>query len=375
MVPTDEHRQRGRLRVLFLSWRDEWHPEAGGSEHTLGRVARGLADRDHLVTIATARYPGSSSREMRDRVRYLRRGNRLTVYGFGFARALVERADVIVDVQNGVPFFAGLAQPSRTLLLVHHVHREQWPVAVGPIAGRLGWAIESRVSPWVHRSCDHLAVSASTAAELSALGHPAHRITVVHNGSDAPASLTARAPDPRLVVVSRLVPHKQIEHAIDCLGDLLSRFPTLRLIVIGEGYHLPDLRRYAANRGLGAHVDFLGKVDDATRDAELARAWVHLLPSLKEGWGLVAIEAAACGTPTIAYRSAGGVVESVVDGVTGYLVDTPAELRRATERLLEDRALAQHMAISCEIHAASHNWKAAVDGFEDALFAVVESRS
>lgn len=372
---TDAPQHRGRLRVLFLSWRDEWHPEAGGSEHTLGRVSRGLAERDHRVTIATARYPGSSPRETRDGVRYFRRGNRLTVYGFGFARALADRADVIVDVQNGVPFFAGLVRPSRTLLLVHHVHREQWPVAVGPIAGRLGWAIESRVSPWVHRSSAHLAVSASTAAELAALGHPAGRIRVVHNGSDAPASVAARSSQPRLVVVSRLVPHKQVEHAIDCLGDLLPLFPTLRLVVVGEGYHLADLRRYAEVRGLGAQVDFLGHVDDATRDAELARAWVHLLPSLKEGWGLVAIEAAACGTPTVAYRSAGGVVESVIDGVTGYLVDTPSQMRQATERLLKDRALAQHMAISCEIHAASHNWKAAVDGFEDALFDVVESRS
>lgn len=359
-----------RARVLFLSWRDEWHPEAGGSERTLGRLSRGLAERDHDVAIATARYPGSAPREVHEGVRYLRRGNRLTVYGFGFVRALADRADVVVDVQNGVPFFAGLIRPSRTLLLVHHVHREQWPVAVGPVAGRVGWTIESRLSPWVHRASDHVVVSASTAQELAALGHPAHRISIVHNGSDTPESLPSRSPDPRLIVVSRLVPHKQVEHAIDCLADLLPTYPTLRLTIVGEGYHLPALREYAHAQGVSAHVDFLGHVDDATRDAELARAWVHLLPSLKEGWGLVAIEAAACGTPTVAYRSAGGVVESVVDEVTGFLVDSRNGMTLATARILEDRLLAQRMAESCGVHAASHSWKSAVDSFEDLVLRV-----
>jgi glycosyltransferase involved in cell wall biosynthesis len=363
------------LRILFLSWRDEWHPEAGGSERTLGHLSRGLAERDHAVTIATARYPGRPSRETHDGVYYIRRGNRLTVYGHGFARSLIQRADVVVDVQNGVPFFAAVTRPSRTVLLVHHVHREQWPVAVGPLTGRVGWLIESRISPWVHRATSHVAVSSATSAELIALGHPSHRMNIVRNGSDVPSTLPERSRTPRIVVVSRLVPHKQIEHAIDCLGELLPRYPDLRLTVIGEGYHLPALRAYATSRGVDQQVDFMGRVDDATRDAELARAWVHLLPSLKEGWGLVAIEAAACGTPTIAYRSAGGVGESVLDGNTGFLVDSPAELTRKTETLLSDRGLADMMAMSCRVHAAAHTWKSAVDGFETVLLNVAAARS
>ena len=68
-------------------------------------------------------------------------------------------------------------------------------------------------------------------------------------------------------------------------------------------------------------VTFHGHVDDATRDRILARAWVMALPSVKEGWGIAVTEAAAQGTPTIGYRSSGGLEESIVDGVTGWLVD------------------------------------------------------
>ena len=351
----------------MLSWRDEWHPEAGGSERTLGQVARGLVERGHAVTVATARYAGRPSREWHQGVLYVRRGNRLSVYAHGFARASMKRYDAIVDVQNGIPFFAAACRPRRTLLVVHHVHREQWPVAVGPIASRIGWIIESRVSPWIHRSSAHLAVSSSTAGELVEIGHPAERIAVVRNGTDPPASLPPRHPSPTLIMVSRLVPHKQVEHGITCVASLMQRHPNISLRIIGEGHHEHSLREYAQRLGVDDRVEFLGRVDDVTRDRELAKAWVHLLPSLKEGWGLVAVEAAACGTPTIAYRSAGGVTESVIDNQTGFLVDTQATFYDAVERIITDRALAERMSIACGVHAAAHSWKATVDGFEDAI--------
>ena len=81
------------------------------------------------------------------------------------------------------------------------------------------------------------------------------------------------------------------------------------------------------------------------RDRLLAEAWVVLLPSVKEGWGLAVLEAAAQRTPTIAYRHAGGVTESVVDGVTGYLVDDVDAMTRRTAAAAAqplDAAAARH---------------------------------
>ncbi len=365
---------RPPLRVLVLSWRDEWHPEAGGSERTLGEVARGLAERGHEVTVTTAAYPGRLHDEVDRGVRYRRRGGRLSVYPRGLLHSRAVGYDVVVDVQNGVPFFAAVGRPRTTLLVVHHVHREQWPVAVGPVAGRIGWFLESRVSPWVHRASHAVAVSSSTARELVELGHPGERLLVVRNGSDTPGALPPRDDVPRIVVVSRLVPHKQVEHAVEALAELRDAHPDARLRIVGEGYHRSELEALAARLGIDDRVDFLGHVSDAERDAELARAWVHVLPSLKEGWGLVAVEAAACGTPTLAYRSAGGVNESVVHGVTGYLCDDQADLVSRLDALLSDRALVERLGLDCGIHAAAHSWKSTIDGFEDALYVVHRSR-
>jgi glycosyltransferase involved in cell wall biosynthesis len=359
-----------RLRVLVLSWRDEWHPEAGGSERTLGQVARGLVERGHQVTVATAAYEGRPRDEVDRGVRYRRRGGRLSVYPLGLLHSRATGYDVVVDVQNGIPFFAAVARPRTTLLVVHHIHREQWPVAVGPATAKVGWFLESRVSPLVHRASHAVAVSTSTAKEMVGLGHPEDRLLIVRNGSDIPESLPPRDDQPRVVVVSRLVPHKQVEHAIEAVARVRRQHPDVRLRIVGEGYHRPELEHLAARLGIADRVDFLGFVTDEERDAELARAWVHMLPSLKEGWGLVAVEAAACGTPTLAYRSAGGVNESVLHGVTGYLCDDQSDLEARLDALLSDRSLVERMGMDCGIHAAAHSWKAAVDGFEDALMAV-----
>ena len=73
------------------------------------------------------------------------------------------RPDVVIDTQNGIPFLARLAYGRRVAVLVHHCHREQWPVA-GPAMARFGWFVESRLSPWLHRRNQYVTVSLAVGA-------------------------------------------------------------------------------------------------------------------------------------------------------------------------------------------------------------------
>lgn len=179
--------------VVLLCWRDTRHPQGGGSETYLERVGAELSRRGMRVTYLTSTYPGALRTEDRDGMRFVRAGGRITVYpailavlvagrlGFGPLAGVSPVA--IVDTQNGIPFFATLVSSSPTIVLVHHCHREQWPVA-GRLLGRLGWFLESRVSPRVHRRNRYVTVSAPSARELVELGVDDDRITVVHNGID-----------------------------------------------------------------------------------------------------------------------------------------------------------------------------------------------
>lgn len=374
--------QRELGSVLLLCWRDIGHPQGGGSEAYLQRIGAQLAASGISVTLRTARYPGAPRRDVVDGVRISRAGGRYSVYpwallamaaarlGLGPLRRV--RPDVVVDTQNGWPFLARLLYGRRVVVLVHHCHREQWPVA-GPVLGRLGWYVESTLSPRLHRRNQYLTVSLPSARDLVALGVDNERIAVVRNGLDeAPAqSLSGpSASDPRIVVLSRLVPHKQIEDALEAVAELRRRsvgMPGLHLDIVGDGWWRQRLVDHAHRLGISDAVTFHGHVDDMTKHHVLQSSWVHLLPSRKEGWGLAVVEAAQHKVPTIGYRSSGGLTDSIIDGVTGILVDDRAELVDRLEELLVDPVLRDQLGAKAQARSVEFSWQQSADALRTVL--------
>ncbi|WP_280243821.1 glycosyltransferase family 4 protein [Nocardia abscessus] len=370
--------------VLLLCWRDTGHPQGGGSERYLEQVGAHLAARGVKVTLRTARYPGAPRRERIDGIDISRAGGRYTVYpralaaillgkiGLGSLRGV--RPDAVIDTQNGIPFFATTVTKAPSVVLVHHGHREQWPVA-GKLVGRVGWWIESRLSPRVHRRNQYLTVSLPSAEELAALGVDGSRIAVVRNGAepvpvDAPTGAAeTRTSAPTVVVLSRLVPHKQIEDALAAVARLRDRIPGLRLDVVGDGWWAGNLRDNARELGIADAVTFHGHVDERRKHELLARAWVHVLPSRKEGWGLAVIEAAQHGVPTVGYRSSRGLTDSIVDGATGILVDDVAQLAEAVGDLLDDPGARTVMGEKARARAREFSWEQTGIGVYEVLAA------
>lgn len=275
------------MRIAFLNWRDSTHPEGGGAEKYAETVCAGLGAAGHDVTLLCARPDGAAERETRPGYRVLRQGGRLGVYAASVRRLrTLERTegpfDVVVDTQNGIPFLASLATRTPVVVLVHHVHREQWPIVFGPLAARVGWFLESRVAPRLLRGQQYVAVSERTRTELVGLGVDPDAVTVIHNGTEAPLLTgTDRAAEPRLVVLGRVVPHKRVEHALEVTARLRARHPGLRLRVVGDGWWSERVRDEVQRLGLEDHVDLLGHVDEHTKHAELGAAWVALAPSVK----------------------------------------------------------------------------------------------
>ncbi|WP_445256707.1 glycosyltransferase family 4 protein [Nocardioides aurantiacus] len=367
----------GRHVVLF-NWRDTANPEGGGSERYVESMAAGLVRHGAQVTIFCAAHDRAPADEVVDGVRFVRRGTHVGIYVLGMLHLLGRRfgrVDLVVDVQNGLPFFTRLATRRPVVVLVHHVHREQWPVVFPGRLGRVGWWIERRLAPALYRTSQYVAVSRATRTELMALGVGKGRIAVVHNGTaPAPAVQARRSPTPLLCVVGRLVPHKQVEHAIDAVVALRPRFPDVRLSVIGNGWWDEELHKYVAERGAGDLVRFEGHVDEQRKHELLAASWLMLLPSLKEGWGLVVGEAGVHGVPTVAYRSAGGTRESVLDGRSGVLVDDRHGFERAVAGLLEDADLRERLGEGARAMSHTFAWSHSQDSFAHVLADVLAGR-
>jgi glycosyltransferase involved in cell wall biosynthesis len=230
----------GRGGVLFLNWRDTTNPEGGGSEVYVERVAAGLAAQGRPVTLFCAAHPDAPATERVGDVLVVRRGSRLTVYLHAWWAHLTGRLgphEVVVDVQNGLPFFSALWCRRPVVVLVHHVHREQWRVVLPAAQARLGWWIESRLAPRLYRRARYVAVSEATRRELVGLGVRPAAITVVHNGTAPPGRAAAeRTPYPSVCVLGRLVPHKRVELALEAAARIRQHLPELKVRVVGHGY-------------------------------------------------------------------------------------------------------------------------------------------
>lgn len=346
------------MKILLLCWRDTTHPQGGGSERYLEHVAAYLAHAGHEVIYRTARHTDAPKVSLRDGYRIMRAGGKLTVYPRAAVAMLLGRlgigalagVEAVVDTQNGVPFFAKVFSGRPTILLTHHCHKEQWPVA-GRLLATVGWFIESKVSPYIHRNTPVVTVSEPSRLELAELGFPLRNIEIIRNGIDPlPCSIPQLPNDGKqhVVTLSRLVPHKQIEHAIDAVRGL----DNVVLDIIGSGWWEDQLRAYATK-----NVVFHGQVTEDYKHALLARADVHLMPSRKEGWGLAVVEAALHQVPTIGYLSSGGLRDSIEHNVTGVLVNTPEELTHQLHSLLNDAPRRSQLGAAAANKAQDYSWE------------------
>jgi glycosyltransferase involved in cell wall biosynthesis len=345
--------------VLIFTWRDTTHPQGGGSEVYVEECARRLAREGRRVTIFCADHGQAPRDEVREGVRFVRRGRWWSVYLWAAVyhlRGAFGPHDVVIDVQNAIPFFTPLFSGRPVVVLVHHVHREQWGMLFGRLVSRVGWWVESRLAPRVYRRCAYVAVSSATKVDLVNLGVDPERIAVVRGGTLADlAHQSTRSEEPTIAYLGRLVPHKRVELLFEAAAALRERFPTLRVRVIGRGGWEGRLRATCEALGLADMVSFEGFVSHSEKLRHLAQAWVVALPSVKEGWGLAVTEAAAMATPSVAFR-VGGLQESIIDGETGLLAGTAPEFVSALEALLSSPPLRERMGQAARARSAMFSW-------------------
>jgi len=156
---------------------------------------------------------------------------------------------------------------------------------------------------------------------------------------------------PYVLTVARLIERKGIDVLIEAFSQLdQTKFGDVQLVIVGEGPELKTLRQIARQEFIESSVQFIGKVPDEDLPALYTGAEVFVMTSRRvngdlEGFGIVYLEAAACGTPAIA-TSSGGAAEAVVDEETGLVVqpDSPVWVKRALERFLSDNELRKRLA-------------------------------
>ncbi|HUQ79487.1 MAG TPA: glycosyltransferase family 4 protein [Gemmatimonadaceae bacterium] len=366
------------LHILVFNWLDRRNPRSGGAEVHLHEVFGRLARAGHRVTLVTSGWRGAPTRELVDGIEVHRVGGRESYYvkvrGY-YRRQLADRHfDVVVEDLNKAPLYTPSWVGRPVVLLAHHFFgRAAFLSATLPVATAT-WLLERTVG-LAYRRVDAIAVSESTADELTSLGMRAERISVVHNGVDerllATQPLGIRDAEPTVLYLGRLERYKRVDLLIRAMARIRDAGDEARLIVAGEGRHAPALRRLAGRLDLGDRVHFAGRVSEQSKRSLMERAWLHAIASTKEGWGISVIEAAACGTPTVASDTP-GLRDAVVHDETGVLVrhgDVNA-LADAIRILLADPSRLRRLSLGARARAEGFTWDAAASAVENVLTAV-----
>lgn len=363
-----------------MNWQDRLNPQAGGAETHLHEIFGRLAAAGHRVTLLVSGWPGSASREWVDGMDVHRVGGRYTynlVAPYYYRKALRgERFDVVIEDLNKVPLYSPLWVRRPLVLLVHHLFGDTafqeapWPLAAAT------WLLERPIGR-IYRGVPVEAVSHSTAEDLIARGIAAESIVEIPNGVDLefyhPDPEEQRFPEPTLLYLGRLKQYKRVDLILRALARLRASGVHARLIIAGQGDAADGLRRLRDELGLGDLVEMPGFVSEELKRRYFRKAWVHLLTSPKEGWGITNLEAAACGTPTVASDSP-GLRDSVVDGVTGFLVphgDLDA-LASRIRQLIEEPELRARLGVQAREFAGRFSWERAAERTEAHLRHVVD---
>jgi glycosyltransferase involved in cell wall biosynthesis len=360
------------LRVLILNWRDVTHPWSGGAETYMHEIARRWAADGMDVAWLTQRHAGSERNEVIDRIHIHRVGGRLTLYlrvPLAYLTQMRGRYDVIVDCENGIPFFSPCFSRVPKVLVVHHVHQEIFRKQLPRQLRWLALWLEGSLMPRMYRHTQVVAVSEGTKADVAGLGFDPRRISVVTNGV-----VTPRPPEnppaahASLLCMGRLKPQKSVDVLIRSMPAIIEQIPDVHVDIIGQGPDRKRLERLAWSTGMAGHIRFHGYVRAEVRDEIAAEAWVAVCPSAFEGWGVVCMEASARGLPVVASNVA-GLNESVRDGETGVLVPygDEAALAKALISLLRDPERRASMGAAGRQWAARHTWDDSASNFASLL--------
>ena len=336
-----------------------------------------MARAGNEVSLLCGGWPGCAPRATIDGIEVVRVGTRGTFrllarrgYGEHFAgRSL----DVLVEDINKMPLHTPRWGRVPVVGLVPHLFgATAFQELPAPLAAAV-WLSE-RTIPRVYRDVPFQAISESTADDLAGRGIARDHIRVIYCGIDA-AHFTpepsARTPEPLFVYLGRLKKYKRVDLVLR--GFARAAIPGARLQIAGAGDYRTALERLATSLDLGDRVTFLGRISESDKLRLLRRAWALVFTSPKEGWGITNLEAAACGTPTVASNSP-GIRESVRDGETGYLVthgDVDA-LSVSLRRLATDRALVERLGRQARAFAEAFTWERAATETGQHLRAVID---
>jgi glycosyltransferase involved in cell wall biosynthesis len=352
-----------RLNILILNWRDIKNPEAGGAEVYIHNIAKRLVREGHEIILFTAKFRNAKNEEEIDGIRIVRQGNKATVYikAKKFFDKIKNETDLVIDSINTIPFFTSLYvnDLSKIALIFQLTGEIFYKILPKPMA-----YIAKNIEPLIYKKfyidMYSVVLSRSIKSELVSLGFSNDKVNVIEPGVDIDFYVPGeKTKYPSVLYLNRIVPYKNVDDLVRAFKIVKKEIPDAKLYIVGcrGTKYEKHIMKLVYSLNLVHSVYFYPFVTGERKREFLQKAWVHVLPSTKEGWGISVTEAAACGTPSIGY-DVPGLRDSIKHSITGFLVPFKNinALAKSIIAILSDETLREEMSTNARKEALKFTW-------------------
>lgn len=359
------------MRILILSWRGPGHPFAGGAEQSTFAHAKGWVKAGHSVILFTSYYKGAKKEEIMEGVNIIRRGSQFFGVHWEAFKWYVfsghESFDLVVDEFHGIPFFTPLYVRVKKLAFIHEVTKEVWrlnpwiePFNLIPYV--IGGSLEPYVFKLLYSNIPFMTVSESSKKDLIEWGIKKERIIVIHNGVTIHSlkKNPLKEKQKTLIFLGAISKDKGIEDAIRVFFSIIEREKDWQFWVVGKSdtRYLEKLKLLCESLQINSKVKFWGFVSQEKKFELLSKAHLAINTSIREGWGLVNIEANSVGLPVLVYDVSGSR-DSVKEGYNGFLAPHGDYKQLATKALsiMHDKSLYRKMEHQAFTWSKQFSWE------------------
>lgn len=368
------------MDILILNWKDIENPEVGGAEVIAFEFARRLVKEGHTVSFFARNFKNSLPTEIRDGVKIIRKGNRYTIYfhAYIYFRKLRIKPDKVLEMVNTIAWQTPLyVKKSNRVIYINQLAKEvffyelPWPISF------IAYYLE-RFQYFFYKNSKILCYSNSTKKDLESFHIPGNKINVFPMGLDHKRYIPSNKKSvfPHFVFVARLVKMKRAELCIRAMAKIVEKYSDVKLSIVGTGPDQHRLVNLVNDLKLQSNVEFVDKnnfyLDKSKSDRKvklMQEAWCLLLPSTKEGWGMVVTEAAACGTPSIV-TNVTGLQDAVKQNITGIIISknpSVEELSDAMFTIIDNPTLLKQLSQNAIKWSKEFSWDKSFNAFRNLL--------
>jgi glycosyltransferase involved in cell wall biosynthesis len=355
------------MKIIWFTWKDRSHPEAGGAEVVNEELAVRLAADGHGVIFLVGGFEGGAREETRQGFKIIRLGNRFSVYFQAYKyykKNLVGWADLVIDEVNTIPFFCKFFVKEKNIILSYQLCREVWFYQMIFPLNLLGYLIEP-IYLWLLRKQQVLTESESTRIDFQKYGFKKDNISIFPIGLETePIKLEEfnnqkKEENPTILCLGSIRDMKRSIHVLKAFEILKQEIKTAKLFMVGSGgtKYAEKFFKKVANSKYKNDITYFGKVDNRKKLEIIQRSHLICATSVKEGWGLIITEANSQGTPAIVYN-VDGLRDAVKNNLTGLVTEknNPQELSKKITQLLQDKVLYEKYRLNAWQDSFNYNY-------------------